>query len=120
MSQTVHRLLAVKSADAPTAQELCKTLAPQSGDGMFISPYSKSGLAPVEYYISSGLIDSKFASILGNAPATFGAYQAAGGKIVTLAQVQSLYAGAIIRDDAEGYEQVVLDLLGLKPVATLI
>jgi hypothetical protein len=122
-SQTqVHRLLAVTAATVQTARELCKTLAPSSGDNMFISSYSATGFAPVTHYVSAGLISKQFAGILGNAPATFSAYQSAKAsaklpELVTLAQVEALYATAIIRDDAFGYEQIVLNLLGLKPVA---
>lgn len=122
MKQGVHRFLRVPLAQLAVVKELLAKIAdpPESAKDMFTAEYSATGLAPATHYISSGLIDKEFADILGSAALTFAIYQYKGGNALTLLQVQAMYAAVDIRTDAQGYEQTVLDLLGMKPVATVL
>lgn len=119
---TTHRFIRIPSTSLPIAKELLAVIVdpPEAAGIMFSSAYNATGTGPATHYISSGLIEQRFADILGNAAMTFGAYQALGGQKLALADVQSLYATADIRTDANGYEQVVLDLLGMKPTDGLV
>lgn len=81
---------------------------------MWTTGLSATGTGTPTHYISSGLIQSEFAAILGNAAATYAAYQATGGTTITQAQIQSLYTAATIRSDGAGAEHAILASMGLK------
>ena len=83
-----------------------------------------AGTGTPTHYVCAGMIDAGFASLLGNAAATFAQYQAAGGTTYTLADITALYAaapmGTFIRSDLkyEGGALAGLTALGLKVIAT--
>lgn len=127
MNQGVHRFLRIPVAQYSTVRELLDTIAEpvESAKDMFKAQYSATGLAPATHLISSGLIDSKFASIIGNAAVTNAVYNqrcTVLGKIptITLAQITALYAACDIRTDTQGLEATVLDLMGMKPVTAVV
>lgn len=94
-------------------------VSPPSADSMWSVGLSSTGLKPSTHWISSGLIQNDFAVLLGDAAKTFAAYQAKGGTVLTLAQIQTLYNSAVIRSDAQGFEQTAIRLMGLKLTSTL-
>lgn len=124
MTAYTHRFMVVADAHRANAKSLVKTIAdsqgPGSADGMFDVGANASGAGTPTHWISSGLIDAGFASLLGNASATYSVYQSAGGTTVTLAQIQALYTasplGTYIRSDAQGSEDACLTAIGLKLV----
>lgn len=63
MINWTHRTLIVPTALADQVRALCAA-ATSAGDGMFTTPLSADGAAPATHYISSGLLDSQFASLL--------------------------------------------------------
>lgn len=113
-----HRFLVVPDANVAVARSLVKTIAPPpSADGMWTVGLNATGVGVPTHWISSGLIQDTFAALLGDAAATFAAYQQAGGTTITLAQIQALYAASTIRSDAQGSELAILASMGLKAVA---
>lgn len=117
MTVWAHRFMVVPDAQKAVAQSLVLQIAPPpSANGMWTTGLNSAGTGTPTHWISSGLIDANFAAILGNAAATFSAYQAAGGTTITLPQIQSLYAAATIRSDAQGTEQAAIAAMGLKLV----
>lgn len=117
-----HRFMVVPVANVATAREVAKVIANSVGvgsaDGMWNAGLSATGLAPTTHYISSGMIDANFAALLGDASATFSAYQSCGGVVSTLADITTLYAacpiGTFIRSDAFQQELSCIQALGLK------
>ena len=99
-----ERCLIVPAAYAPLARALCSGLAEGgAGDGMFLTPLSTSGSLPATHYISQGMIDEAFATLLpltsfdaegvaSTAPGQPDVIVALGQGAVTLAQVQALLA----------------------------
>lgn len=59
-----HRTLIVPADQVELARSLCAALAGPAGEGMFNTPLSATGLFPATHYISTGLIENTFASIL--------------------------------------------------------
>lgn len=59
-----HRVLIVEADHVELARSLCAALAGPAGEGMFSAPLSATGLFPATHYISAGLIEDTFASIL--------------------------------------------------------
>lgn len=124
MTTYVHRFMVVPAANLACAQGVARAIAnpasPGSADGMWQTPLSATGTGTPTHYICAGMIDAGFASLLGNAAATFSVYQQSGGVAFTLADIQSLYAAATIRSDLnyEGGALVGLSDLGLQLIAT--
>lgn len=119
MTVWAHRFMVIPDAQKATARAIALQLAPPpSADGLWTTGLSATGTGVPTHWVSCGLLDANFAGLLGNAAATFSAYQAAGGTAVTLAQVQALYAatpvGTFIRTDAQGNEAACIAALGLK------
>lgn len=60
----VYRCLIVPAAHAPLARSLAEALAPVSGAGMWITPLSPTGHAPITHYFSAGNISANLAALL--------------------------------------------------------
>jgi hypothetical protein len=88
----VHMVMIVTSQDHDLAKSLAVGLAGDAAAGMWETRLSATGSNPATHYISSGLIWNEFASILGNAQATF---DKSGGQ-VPLATFEGLYARSIL------------------------
>lgn len=58
------RTIVIPAAVATNARALCKGLAGQAGDGMFLTGLSATGNAPATNYISSGPISDEMAALL--------------------------------------------------------
>lgn len=58
------RTIVIPAAVATNARALCKGLAGQAGDGMFLTGLSATGNAPATHYISSGPISDEMAALL--------------------------------------------------------
>lgn len=119
MTNLVHRLLIVPTANKEVARTLVLQLSPESSTGMFSTPLSPDGTGTPTHWVSSGLISEEFAPLLGNAEATHAVFMAAGGTGVTLADVENLYSAAVIRDDAQWREHEVFSELGLMMISEL-
>ena len=59
-----HRTIIVPATHAEAARTACAGLAGPGGSGMFTTPLSATGTLPASHYISSGLIEDQFASLL--------------------------------------------------------
>lgn len=62
----VHRTIIVNADQAELARSLCAALAGPAGEGMFNTPLSSSGDLPATHYISAGMLEDTFASLLPN------------------------------------------------------
>lgn len=62
----VHRTIIVPAPQVELARSLCAALAGPAGDGMFTTALSSSGALPATHYISAGLLEDTFASLLPN------------------------------------------------------
>ena len=60
----VHRTIIVPATLAESARAACAGLAGPGGSGMFTTPLSATGTLPASHYISSGMIEDQFASLL--------------------------------------------------------
>lgn len=60
----VHRTIIVPAALVDAARAACAGLAGPGGSGMFTTPLSVTGTLPASHYISSGMIEAPFASLL--------------------------------------------------------
>jgi hypothetical protein len=122
-----HRFLCVPDAQVATARSLVQffanTVTQGTADGMFQVGCNASGAGTPTDWVSNGMIDAQFASLLGDSNTTFAVYQAKGGTTITLAQIQALYTaaplGTRIRSDlnSQGGGQAGLTALGLKLIA---
>jgi hypothetical protein len=113
----IHRFMVVPDSQKATARALALQVSPQgAADGLWLTGLSATGTGAPTHWVSTGMVDSQLAALLGDAAATFAAYQAAGGSTITLAQIQALYAAVTIRADAQGQEVQALAALGLKLV----
>lgn len=59
MTEQVFRTIVVTAADVDAARDICAEF--EGGDGMFTTPLSPTGQAPVTNYVSSGYIDAGMA-----------------------------------------------------------
>lgn len=134
MSVWTNRCMVVPAAQHSFAQTLCKSAVGYSGDGMWLAGVSPTGNGPASHFVTEGLIQSQFAALLplwvptqdtvtllwtltqtglGDA-ATVTAMATTGGMLVTLAQVQALYAAV---DVTQQDVWTALGRLGLKRIA---
>lgn len=104
-----HRTLIVTADHADLARSLCAAIAGPAGEGMFSTALSASGLYPATHYISAGLIEDTFASILpldipatedteaqripGHPEAVLAALPDDYAPMPTMAEVEALFAG---------------------------
>ena len=95
-----HRTIIVDAAQVELARSLCAAIAGPAGEGMFSTPLSATGLFPATHYISGGLIEDTFASILP----------------LDIPETEDTEAQRV-----PGYPEAVLGLLpeGYEPVPTL-
>ena len=119
----------IPASVAVNARNLCKGLAPGSGDGMFLTGLSATGDAPATHYVSSGTISDEMAALL---PCTSVTQDAEGNDVVTTspgmpdavpalatkagisttkAKITTLYASIDVSDQDA---MAALDRLGLK------
>jgi len=64
MNQSTHRCMIVPASHAEFARGMSSAIAKSSGDGMWTTPLSPTGLMPATHFISVGLIDTKFADLM--------------------------------------------------------
>lgn len=64
MSEWVHRCLVVPDGVVLMARAMAAGLAGDAGNGMWMTPLSKTGTLPATHWISSGLISYDFAALL--------------------------------------------------------
>ena len=123
------RTIVIPASVAVNARNLCKGLAPGSGDGMFLTGLSATGDAPATHYVSSGTISDEMAALL---PCTSVTQDAQGNDVVTTspgmpdavpalatkagisttkAKITTLYASIDVSDQDA---MAALDRLGLK------
>lgn len=98
-----HRSLIVPEAQAQLARDLCAALAGPGGAGMFTTGLSTDGKAPATHWISAGLIDAQFASLLPlndaqGQPETVLALAQQAGMTVTLEDVQALLSAVVVTE----------------------
>lgn len=121
-----HRTIIVDAAQVELARSLCAAIAGPAGGGMFTAPLSASGLFPATHYISAGLIEDTFASILpldipatedteaqripGHPEAVLAALPEDYAPQPTLAEVEALFAAI---DVTEGDALMRMQTLGL-------
>lgn len=96
------------------------------GHGMFVTALSTTGLPPASHYVSSGIIQEEFATVLNNglmlhAAAVAGAQKQGIPKVATQADAEGLPPASIVHDgfDPEGNPETPHQLfarLGLKIV----
>lgn len=113
MTNWTYRCLIVPDSQVVFARALSASVAGPSGDGMWTTPLSKSGLLPATHWISTGLISAEFASLLplttfpsdaepiytnGN-PEMVVQLAAANGYLTTVEQVQALFDASDITDE---------------------
>ena len=125
----LYRNLIISAAQRDLAADICSTLAGAGGSGMFITALSADGAEPATHYISSGLIEDRFAALLpldalvddvwtrtyeGMASTVVQLYnEAKPDTPITLEQVQAVFAGA---DVCEEEPQAAMARLGLQMV----
>lgn len=119
----VHRTIIVDVAQVELARSLCATLAGPAGDGMFATPLSASGNLPATHYISAGLLEDEFVTLLPNHlageqldtgnPAMIVHLAQQAGVEVTEAVVSNLLAAAYV---SEAPAEAVLSFLNLTIV----
>ena len=125
------RTIVIPASVAVNARNLCKGLAPGSGDGMFLTGLSATGGPPSTHFVSSGSISDEMAALLpcktvtkdaeGNdvittspgMPAAVPALATKAGLSTTKAKITTLYA-AIDVSDQDPF--AALARLGLKMV----
>ena len=116
----VHRTIIVDATQVELARSLCAALAGPAGGGMFTTPLSASGSLPATHYISAGLIEDTFASLLPNHlegeqldpgnPATIVQLAEQAGVEVVEAAVNSLLSSVYV---SEAQPEAVLSFLNL-------
>lgn len=62
----VHRTIIVNADQVELARSLCAALAGPAGEGMFSTTLSATGDLPATHYISAGMLEDTFASLLPN------------------------------------------------------
>lgn len=60
----VHKTIVVNDNVVQMARDMCQQLAGSGGTDMFITGLSETGSTPITHWISSGLIQSEFATLL--------------------------------------------------------
>jgi hypothetical protein len=60
----IHRCIIVPAPQAKFARAMALAIAGQSGGGMWVTKTSSTGIEPATHYISAGLIDEQFASLM--------------------------------------------------------
>lgn len=122
----VLRTIILPAGQAPKARALGKEVD-KRGDGMFTTGLSATGLPPATHFISSGIIDTAFATVLGdglmlNAAAEAGAKAQGLVRASTKADALDTVAQAVVHDgfDLEGNPEdphALLARLGLKIIS---
>lgn len=116
----VHRTIVVSADQVELARNLCTALAGPAGDGMYNTPLSSSGSLPATHYISAGMLEDTFASLLPNQlegeqldpgnPTTIVQLAQQSGVEVTEAAVNDLLSSAYV---SEASPEAVLSFLNL-------
>ena len=126
-----HRTIIVPATHVEAARAACAGLAGPGGSGMFMTPLSATGTLPASHFISSGLIEDQFASLLplttvvhtdgtpstsiqpGNAALT-AQLAADAGLLITEEEISTLFAAV---DVSEQPAEDALVRLGLRMIA---
>lgn len=104
---TVSRTIIVPAALVNAARNMGACLTPAAA-GMFLTPLSANGLNPPSWYVSSGMIDAGFATLLTDSKLLYSQAQAgatAQGLMLTATQADAdaLVAQSVVVDiDTEG------------------
>ena len=109
----VHRTIIVTADIRDAAAGICAQLAGHGGSNMFTTPLSVNGQMPASHYVSSGMIEDEFASMLENPSLVV---EASGGA-VTLGQAQALLS---MTDVSTETPHEAFGRLGLKMCAAPI
>ena len=127
MTNWTHRCIIVPASQVKFARAISLAIAGQSGGGMWVTKSSLTGKEPATHYISAGLIDEQFASLMpltqypGDAEPihTPGRAQIAadlatqGGYVVSTEEVQELFDAC---DSSEQEPYQALSRVGLALV----
>ena len=117
MSTEMYRCLIVPAGHAPLARSLAEALAPVTGAGLWVTPLSPTGYAPITHYFSAGNISPDLAALLplieyradadtwianwleAGQPETLQQLAADAGLIVPLSDIEALLAESDITED---------------------
>lgn len=88
----IEKTILITAANAPLARSIAALLSPHGVDMFTVPLYDSSGI--IQYYISSGWIDSQFAALLSDANLLY----AASNSVATLSQCQNLISTGIVSD----------------------
>ena len=64
MTDWAFRTMITTAATTPLARSIASTIAPETGQNMWITPLSATGNAPATHYVSTGLISDQFAALM--------------------------------------------------------
>lgn len=127
----LHRSIIISADQRDLAADICATLAWPGGSNMFTTPLSSTGAEPATHYISSGLIEDNFATLLpldamvddvwtrtypGLPETIVQLYNATDNPPVTLDQVTAVFATADVSDEDP---HAAIARLGLMTLAQL-
>lgn len=108
----VHKTIVVSDAVVEQARSLCEQLAGAGGAGMFSTALSADGNEPATHWISSGLIEDQFATMLEN-PAIFHTAAEQAGIELPAGSIEALLSQCDISDDQA---EVAFERLGVQTV----
>ena len=132
MTTQAFRTMIAPSEQAPLARQICATLAPSGGAGMFGVGLSATGAEPATHYVSTGYIDADFADLMPldvleqdvdgdwisvgyfpGQPEAVAALCAEAGLVVTQAEVKAMFA---VADVTTQEPFTAFDRLGLQMI----
>lgn len=96
----VHRTIIVPSFLAEAARQACSLLAGSGGTGMFPTPLSPTGTAPITHYISSGPIEADFATLLESEPQTVVDFASSMGVQLNVQEISYLLYNSDISEES--------------------
>ena len=127
----IYRNLIISADQRDLAADICATLAGPGGSNMFTTPLSADGAEPATHYISSGLIEDRFAALLpldamvddvwtrtyAGLPETIvQLYNATDNPPITLEQVTAVFATADVSEEDPHQAMARLGLQIVVPV----
>lgn len=93
----IFRTMIVQANDVVLAREIASSFG-SSGEGMWTTPLSSTGLYPATHYISTGYIPPEFANLLTDAQALYD-IAIAQGVVCTLFQVEQIITNSDITEE---------------------
>lgn len=112
----VQRCIICPADYAPLARSLCEGLAGEAGAGMLTTALSATGQGPATHFISAGMIEDTFASLLplGSTPGQPETIVALSGGSVALDQINALLAAVDVSEQDPFAAMVRLNLTLLE------